>query len=272
MKAIRMPLLLILPTLLISCGGGDSSSSSVSQEESFSLKTSQEESNETLSSIIEASSSEDEVTAKDFIDVLFAAENSMRTKVNDITVVSSSTMNFDGEIDEDHSTTAISRKAKKAYREGDNTISVFAPNAYEGHHVNYSYEKSSGEGSYRIWATYCGEKDIENFEPLPDFSDSFPYLALYDYLDEYFTILLPFSLLEYGVFGEDDNYFDFTYETAYSLKGTILDDGLSLFVEHLHEVAANDLAFGLGLNYSCKVAQKAVRSIDTFDIKPHALV
>ena len=49
-------------------------------------------------------------------------------------------------------------------------------------------------------------------------------------------------------------------------------DLLGLGIEHLHEIAADDLALLLGIGHSGQVAQKPVVGLDTLDIQTHPLV
>ena len=47
---------------------------------------------------------------------------------------------------------------------------------------------------------------------------------------------------------------------------------LRLLVEYLHEVAADDLALGLGVGYAGQIAEELVVRLDSLDVEAHALV
>ena len=52
----------------------------------------------------------------------------------------------------------------------------------------------------------------------------------------------------------------------------MLDNGFCLLVKHLYKVAANYLAFMLGIRYSCKVRQKLFAGIYPYHIQAQAFV
>ena len=72
-----------------------------------------------------------------------------------------------GEMDENTFIYAIDRSSNKAYSVSGNSVDLFAPNAYEGHNVNYTTELKSG-GDYSVWANYCGLGDIDDCDPVSD--------------------------------------------------------------------------------------------------------